>query len=595
MKLRTLASLLIAVILTACNNGQKSVLSSDTSSFSFNPSSNNSEPASASISSNLTTSSQAPSGPAYDGYYSKLVSWTNGEDLKNQLYTIIRTGYTAISYTKSNTANWKTNTNADHTKEDFEYLDLLYTDQDVYKDKTNVLWQREHAFCASLMCGSTTSNAVKYKGRATDFHNLIAASTNGNTSRGNKNYGYANAIDASFTDRTVNNGYDGYSYDEFTFEPGDKDKGRVARAIFYMATMYKDDEKDTVNNIDMKGLQIIEEKVDYPFVSGKPSFAIGHLSDLLEWNNSFRVDYLEMQHNISVYKDSDNLDGVAQGNRNPFVDYPGLVDYVYGNKKNQPGSLKDVVTASSYLESEQNSISHYAIKQAKREYNFGEQLTNNDYQIVAVNKNYTYQVSSNVTHSLNGHTFVESDGVTMEAKVTTPINELKYQIGLDLMATCSSGVIALTKEGINNKTPDVEQSLKYGGVDFLFSFSTTYSAVTSSGVTLTNDNQNGGFVFGSGKLTDADPKSITSLTLKTKNSYTVDKAFIKAMVNNSNSSYALTIKVGDTVAFTNTVNDSKEYKVFGGVLNVPLTGQISYIFNGYTALKLNSIAFNEII
>ena len=166
------------------------------------------------------------------------------------------------------------------------------------------------------MTGFSTGTAVKALGRATDFHNLFAANASGNQSRGNKNYGYANAIAPSYTiSFSSDNGMDGYTYDETIFEPGDIDKGRLARAIFYMATMYKDAETDTANNINMKGLTIVEDPVTY--VAGNNcAFAIGNLSELLEWNRSVPVDYLEMQHNISVYTNTDNPEGVAQGNIN---------------------------------------------------------------------------------------------------------------------------------------------------------------------------------------------------------------------------------------------------------------------------------------
>ena len=43
-----------------------------------------------------------------------------------------------------------------------------------------------------------------------------------------------------------------------------------------MATMYKDDELDTANNITMKGLRLLEEAVEYiPGNAG--NFAIGNL------------------------------------------------------------------------------------------------------------------------------------------------------------------------------------------------------------------------------------------------------------------------------------------------------------------------------
>ena len=524
----------------------------------------------------------------YNGYYDTLLSWTNGEDLKNQLHTIIRKGYQPLSYTKSSKQNYDTNIDADHSKYDFEYLDVIYSKNHSFKTDTNKGWQREHAWCASLMCGSTTSNAVAFKGRATDFHNLFAANASGNQSRGNKNYGYANAISESYTTQfSSDNGKDGYTYDETIFEPGDIDKGRLARAIFYMATMYKDAEQDTSNNINMKGLTIVEDPVTY--IAGNDcKFAIGNLSELLEWNKNVQVDYLEMQHNISVYTNTNNPDGVAQGNRNPYVDYPGLVDYVYGSKKDQPGTLKDVVASASYLECEYKGISHYAIKEAKREYGLGETVSSDDYKVVQVYKNYSYSAAGAVSHSLSGHPFSESDGDSIEAKITTPVNELKYQISLNPLAACNSGILDVTTTGINKKTPDVDQSVTYGNVGFTFNFSTTYDAVASSGMTINNISA-GGITVGS------NTRVLTKLTIASSASYTVDKIFIKAQAGNASSSYTLTIKVGDTVAFTKTVNDSTAWKDFGGALNEPLTGQISFIFTGSSSLKINSIAFNALI
>ena len=604
-KIKSLASILAITLLSACGSPQPSsvafssstIVSSNDTSVVINPSSlisssennsSNTDSSSEIISSSSSSSSEIYDGSSfYDGYYKDLVSWTNGEDLKNQLNAIIRKGYQALSYTKSSKQNYSTNINADHSKYDFEYLDVIYSEKHTFKTETNKGWQREHAWCASLMCGSTTSNAVAFKGRATDFHNLFAASANGNQSRGNKNYGYANVLDTYYTDRTVDQGNDGYSYDETIFEPADIDKGRLARAIFYMATMYKDEEVDTANNIVMKGLTIQEEPVSY--VAGNNcAFAIGHLSDLLEWNEDTPVDYLEMQHNISVYKDKDNPDGYAQGNRNPYVDYPGLADYVYGNKKNQAGSLKDMVASASYLHNEEEGISHYAIKEAKREYGFNEQIQADDYKIVAVNKNYTYEeVSSNITNSLSNHTFVESDGDYIEAKIATPLNEIKYQINLNPMAMCSN-YASLSSTGIDTKSHNTEQEITFGEEKMLF----TYNTSTASGTAFYVRNiSTGGVTLGSNN------NQLTGLTIKTKESYTIDRAFIKANAGNTSSTFYLTIKVGDTVLLSMTTvgYNNGNFKIFGQVSETPLTGQVTFIFSGSNAIKLNSIAFNAII
>ena len=591
-KVKSLTFILATLLIAACSKpssvafSSSEILSSNDviSSYHSDFISSNSEPSSSSNSS----SEIVDDTHYYNGYYDTLVSWNNGEDLKNQLHAIIRNGYTAISYTKSSKQNYDTNIHADHSKYDFEYLDVIYSKNDTFKSDTNKGWQREHAWCASLMCGTTTGNAINYKGRATDFHNLFAANASGNQSRGNKNYGYANAIAESYiTTFSSDNGKDGYTYDEFIFEPGDIDKGRLARAIFYMATMYKDAEKDTANNINMKGLTIVEDPVSY--VAGDNcAFAIGNLSELLEWNNNVPVDYLEMQHNISVYTDKDNPDGVAQGNRNPYVDYPGLVDYVYGSKKDQPGTLKDVVASASYLECEYKGISHYAIKEAKREYGLGETVSSSDYIVVQVYKNYSFiETTSNITHSLSNHPFSESDGDKIEAKITTPSNEIKYMINLNPLGACSTGILDVTTTGINKKTANVDQNVTYGDVGFTFNFVTTYDAVSTSGMTINNISA-GGITVGS------STRVLTKLTIDTSSSYTVDRVFIKAMAGNASSSYTLTIKVGETTAFTKTINDSTAWKNFGGALNEPLTGQISFIFIGTSSLKINSIAFNVI-
>ena len=537
------------------------------------------------------SSSEQPATNYYDGYYDALTSWSNGEDLKNQLHAIIRNGYQALSYTDP---NYDTNIHADHSKYDFEYLDAVYSEEHVFKTATNKGWQREHAFCASLMCGSLTANAVKNKGRATDFHNLFAASASANSSRGNKNYGNADTSSLTYTDRTTDDGNDGYSFDPVNFEPGNKDKGRLARAIFYMATMYKDDENDTVNGITMKGLTVVEEPVTY--VQGENgAFAIGNLSHLLSWNNSYQVDYLEMQHNISVYSDVDNPCGYAQGNRNPYVDFPGLVDYVFGDKKNQPGTISDVIASASYLDSENPELSHYAIKEAKREYGFGETLTANDFKVVAVNKNYTYsEVSDSITNSLVNHKFSSDDGDATNALITTPSNQLSYQIILNPMALCSSGQIVIGADPIDKKKKNTDLDVTYGGYDFILNYETSFDN-TSTNYTINNIWLNGsgseviGVTFGSGT------RPLTKLTIKTKNSYTVDQAYIKTFVGNTSSSYTLKILVGDEVLLPNTTVNNKDVgKVYGAKAADTLTGQVTYIFEGTSSLKINTIAFNAL-
>ena len=581
MKLRTLASLLIALALTACGGHSSSLSSEAITSSSDSDSSfsiTSSETSLPTSSSESTTSSASDEAKAYDGYYNNLTTWTNGEDLKQKLYDISHLTYRPLNYTNP---NYQTNINADHTYNDFEFLDVIYSEDDVYKGETNKGWQREHAFCASLMCGSLTADAVKRVGRATDFHNLLAASASANSSRGNKNYGNADTTNTYYQNRTTGNGRDGYSFDPVNFEPGDNDKGRVARAIFYMAMMYKNDEVDEVNGLTMKGLKVVEDPVTY--VQGENgAFAIGNLSTLLDWNKRYPVDYLEMQHNISVYKDINTIDGYAQGNRNPFVDYPSLVDYVFGEFKNTAGNLASCTASESVMhcESSNTEFNHYALKEAKRAYAPGEQIANNDYKIVKILNNYTYSViDDGYTNSLSDHTFSTNDGDSIVANVSVGTQNIPYRITLNPLASCSTGEVTLSTTGISSSKPNEDQNVTFDGIDFIFNFNTTYVRNISTG----------GITFGSGN------NSLTKLTIKTKDSYKINAAYIKAFVGNVNSSYRLTIKVGDETILNTTPVDNKDVaKVYGASKNTTLEGQLSYIFEGSSSLKINSVAFNII-
>lgn len=173
-------------------------------------------------------------------------------------------------------------------------------------------WNREHIYPQSRggFSGGTSSFADGiniweptnrydiYAGHA-DGHHIRAEDGPENSSRNNKNFG-------------------GTEYNGFSGNSGSW-KGDVSRAIFYMSTRYE-------------GLHV---ENGFPAETGVGR--IGDLTTLLNWHQQDPADDFEMNRNNYVY--------TWQYNRNPFIDYPELVDYIWGNMQGQPWqptmSIKD--------------------------------------------------------------------------------------------------------------------------------------------------------------------------------------------------------------------------------------------------------------
>ena len=145
-------------------------------------------------------------------------------------------------------------------------------------------WNREHVWPQSRL-GASVSYTNDYPSKATDVHNLKPADPDQNGSRSNDYFDYLDTND--------------------TYEPNDNVKGDIARILFYMATMYFD---LTLND---------------NILSPSGDKTMGILSVLLEWNELDPVDDFERNRNDVIFS--------YQGNRNPFVDYPGFAELIWGD------------------------------------------------------------------------------------------------------------------------------------------------------------------------------------------------------------------------------------------------------------------------
>ena len=120
MKNKFTLFLVVAMMLVGCQkSNHKSSSTGDESSFYSESSSQSSKE----TSSSSEEEKEYDPSKYYDGYYSSIVSWENGDDLKQQLHSLISgEGYAAIPYVKSSTANWQSNALADQSLNDFDFV-----------------------------------------------------------------------------------------------------------------------------------------------------------------------------------------------------------------------------------------------------------------------------------------------------------------------------------------------------------------------------------------------------------------------------------------------------------------------------------------
>jgi len=137
----------------------------------------------------------------------------------------------------------------------------------------------------------------------TDLHHLITAPAKINNARSNMPFGEFdwNQCVKWCSGQTCTKTKPSGSTDEYdcvrdsprTFMPRKADRGRIARMVFYFYTMYPDYSMSDVGNIDT----------------------------FKSWNSQYPPDAREIRRNEMVNQ--------TQGNRNPYIDDPSLVNQAW--------------------------------------------------------------------------------------------------------------------------------------------------------------------------------------------------------------------------------------------------------------------------
>ena len=161
----------------------------------------------------------------------------------------------------------------------------------------------EHSFPKSRWGGN---NNEAYK----DLYNLMPCESSINSSKSNFAMGKVTNVKVNNGCTKVGTGPTSSGKTAQLWEPADKWKGDFARDYFYMVTAYSD-LNWTSNGLDML------EKNDWPTMQ-QWAYTL-----LLQWAKNDPVDEIERKRNDDVYS--------IQKNRNPFVDFPYLAEYIWGD------------------------------------------------------------------------------------------------------------------------------------------------------------------------------------------------------------------------------------------------------------------------
>ena len=226
-----------------------------------------------------------------DEYYSSLNLTLSGNSLRENIHSIID-NMTSYSY------------------ENAKYM-LCYTDENPAKpgyllgifdgDDINAIWDtswnREHVWpCAHMNIDGTKRPSASTKNHMSDLFNLRASCPSINFYHSDKYYDTSNSKNTFYplVDSTIIDGIHNFTGDF---------RGDVARTVFYMYTKYLE-------------LNIIED-----IQNDETTTSMGRLSALKTWHNEDPVDDFELQRNNRIYE--------YQGNRNPYIDYPDLVNKLF--------------------------------------------------------------------------------------------------------------------------------------------------------------------------------------------------------------------------------------------------------------------------
>lgn len=257
-----------------------------------------------------------------EGYYSSLKG-KKGAELKTAIHDIIKKA-NVLEYGSGNRNTWWGFWSTDRNENGY-FIDRYSSEKEWVKSTSQGAagagMNIEHSFPKSWW-GGAKSQAYK------DLYNLMPCESRINSTKSNYPMGIVVSGDKGNGWTKVGEGTDGKKY----WEPAAPWKGDFARGYMYMATAYQDYnwKGDQAHQILQQGAYPTLQKWAYKLY--------------IQWAKADKPDALEIKRNNDVAK--------IQGNRNPYVDFPNLMEYVWGDSTNIAFNPETTVKSSSYVNGE---------------------------------------------------------------------------------------------------------------------------------------------------------------------------------------------------------------------------------------------------
>ena len=208
---------------------------------------------------------------------------------------------------------WDMFTDKPFTTGEFEFDHCSDRDNGSCNNVEGNCYNREHTFPRSWWGGTTVYpfDTINF-----DMHHVVPSDKNMNYAKFNYPPGIVTAASTTGTNGFKVGTNPSYPCSSMNyFEPIDAYKGDYARMFFYIATRYE---------YDIAGWFGSNSNGDCALNGNSyPGYANWMIDVLLDWHENDSVSLKERARNNAVY--------AIQGNRNPFIDHPEWVGFIWGD------------------------------------------------------------------------------------------------------------------------------------------------------------------------------------------------------------------------------------------------------------------------